>query len=108
MQQLFFFLLFIFEKRRLSAEVQWLNGRKPGLSLKETAHYFLDLLSPAEYSYLQGVCQMLSGKPIMIGTTCSGLETGGMVIEKTFAALNERFGTNVSSRVAFAAELHKD
>ena len=31
-----------------------------------------------------------------------------MVVAKTFEALNERFGTNLTSRVAFATELHQD
>ena len=47
-------------------------------------------------------------KEVLIGTTCSGLETGGMVVEKTFAALNERFNTNVKVRSVFAAELIQD
>jgi len=104
------FAFSIGKQQRLPKELQWLCGKKPKQSLQQTAHYFLDLLSPDEYNKLQQVCGTLSqaGRPILVGTTCSGLETGGMAIEKLFDALNERFGTQLSARVAFAAELHED
>jgi hypothetical protein len=87
-----------------------LKGEKPSFSLKATAHYFVDMLSQAEYNILKEICGALSraGREVLIGTTCSGLETGGMVVEKTFAALNERFNTNVKVRSVFAAELIQD
>ena len=95
---------------RIPKDLQKLKGEKPSFSLKATAHYFVDMLSQAEYNILKEICGALSraGREVLIGTTCSGLETGGMVVEKTFAALNERFNTNVKVRSVFAAELIQD
>ena len=87
-----------------------MKGEKPSFSLQSTAHYFVDILSQEEYTILKEICGALSraGREVRIGTTCSGLETGGMVVEKTFAALNERFNTDVKVRSVFAAEWIQD
>ena len=95
---------------RIPKDLQHLKGEKPSFGLKATAHYFLDLLSPDEYAILEQICGALNraGREVLVGSTCSGLETGGMIVEKTFAALNERFNTNVRVRAVFAAELIQD
>lgn len=101
--------IFVWELPRLPIELQWLKGAKPDFALKQTAHYFMDLLSPEEHTTLKEICNVWNSaaKPFTVGTTCSGLETGGLVVEKTFEALNERFGISLQSKVAFAVELHE-
>lgn len=95
---------------RIPMDLQWLKGAKPGRSLTETGHHFVDQLSPEQYQTLREVCISLdkNGKELRVGTTCSGLETGGVVVQKTFDGLNERFNTRVTVRTVFAAELNKD
>lgn len=96
--------------QRLPRNLAWLNRAKPSQSLEQTAHYFIDLVTEAQYKVLQETCSSLSatGREIIVGTTCSGLETGGLALENLFNALNARFGTSVRVKVAFAAELAED
>lgn len=70
----------------------------------------MDNLSEGKIERLREVCRILSdaGRPVLVGTTCSGFETGGLVLAKTFEALNERFNTEVAVKTVFAAGLHQD
>lgn len=78
------------------------------MSLVETAHHFLDMFWPADLERLRSVCMTLDGETIRVGSTCSGLETAGLVLRKTCEALNSRFGTKIQVRTCFAAELHPE
>ena len=82
-----------------------LKGSMPSFSLVSFAHFFIDHLSASEVERLRNVALGLSGKSVPIGTTCSGLATGGPCVEAVFTACNERFGCDMKVSSEFAVEI---
>jgi hypothetical protein len=74
----------------------------PGLDLKETALYFLHLLSEEDLARLEKTMKILDGCEIKVGTACSGTDIAVSVTKATFAALSEYFGVPYLKHVLFA------
>ena len=74
----------------------------PGLDLKETALYFLHLLSEEDLARLEKTMKILDGCEIKVGTACSGTDITVSVTKATFAALSEYFGVPYLKHVLFA------
>lgn len=78
------------------------------MDLESIAHYFIDKLSVPELETLKQIAHGLSSENsevVKVGTTCSGIESGIVVVKALFAAINQRFGTNVRTSGVFAAEI---
>ena len=63
----------------------------PAMSLKSTAKYFVDKLSPDDKELLASTMRLLDGNTIRFGSTCSGTDVISPVMKHTFAALSELF-----------------
>ena len=74
------------------------------MSLASTADHFLDHLSQLHEAKLRSLLKSLNGYTIKVGTTCSGIETGWLVVDRTLEVLNRRFSVEMSSRLEFAFE----
>ena len=74
----------------------------PGLDLKETALYFLHLLSEEDLARLEKTMKILDGCEIKVGTACSGTDIAVSVTKATFAALSEYLGVPYLKHVLFA------
>ena len=85
-----------------------LKGAKPTMDLKSIAHYFMDQLDLQSYHSLKALSQHLDNKVVKVGTTCSGIESGSVVVENICKALSERFIVNICSQAEFACELHEE
>ena len=84
-----------------------LKGAKPTMDLKSIAHHFIDQLALESYQTLKALCKHLDNKVVKVGTTCSGIESGSVVVEHLCKALSERFNVNIGSQAEFACELHE-
>lgn len=84
----------------------YLKGKLPDMSLKSIAHYFIDKLPVGQLETLKSIAAGIRNKEIPVGSTCSGFATTGMVVKALFAAINEKFNTNVKIRCMFAVENH--
>lgn len=66
----------------------------PHMSLESTAEYFVNRLSAADRDALRSTMQLLNGKCINVGSTCSGTDIIVPVMSCAFKALSRLF--NVS------------
>eukprot|EP00435_Cladocopium_sp_Y103_P075334 s374_g56.t1 len=75
------------------------------MNLVSFAHYFIDLLSTAEYENLKHIAGGLNGSTIPIGSTCSGLGTFSLCVKALFEAISQRFGVKINISAEFAVEI---
>ena len=61
------------------------------LSLTSSAQYFVDRLSPRDRRLLQENLQLLDGKRVTFGSTCSGTDVIVPVVKHTFSELSKLF-----------------
>lgn len=96
------------QQLRQPIETTYLKGKLPDMSLKSIAHYFIDKLPVGQLETLKTIAAGISNKEIPVGSTCSGFATTGMVVKALFAAINEKFNTNVKIRCMFAVKITQE
>lgn len=66
----------------------------PDMSLESTAEYFVSRLTPTDRDALKSTMELLDGKSIRVGSTCSGTDIIVPVMSCTFKTLTRLFGVS--------------
>jgi hypothetical protein len=78
--------------------------KMPGQSLQDTGEYFISKLSTEDKNALEKTAQLLDGKTISVGSTCSGTDICVPVVQATLSTLNHLYGVNIQAEHRFSVE----